>query len=132
MFSFNKGYLKLVDFGKAKKVKDFTNSIVGSPHFMAPEVVNGQPYNAQVDYWAAGIIIFEMMYSILPFGNDSLEPINIYREICYRELFMPEHISQFEIMNKLIKWMLAKKINNRLCDANSIKEHAAFNAVSFV
>ena len=44
------GYLKLIDFGTCKIFKGRTFTIVGTPHYMAPEVIIGHGYNHSVDY----------------------------------------------------------------------------------
>merc|ERR1712087_774565 len=52
------GYLKLVDFGIAKKLeegKGQTFSVIGTPHYMAPEVLSGRGYGMEVDIWSLGV-----------------------------------------------------------------------------
>jgi cGMP-dependent protein kinase len=55
-----KGYLKLIDMGTAKIMKNQngviarTFSIIGTPHYMAPEVISGKGYNHLVDLWSVG------------------------------------------------------------------------------
>jgi len=44
----------LIDFGAAKEIKDFTYTLMGTPYFMAPEILTGQGYSFGVDYWALG------------------------------------------------------------------------------
>ena len=46
--------MKLIDFGAAKEIKDYTYTLMGSPHYMAPEVVSGKGYSFGVDYWSLG------------------------------------------------------------------------------
>ena len=54
------GYVKIVDFGLAKKtLRTFT--VCGTPEYMAPEVVLSRGYDRAVDYWASGVILFEMI-----------------------------------------------------------------------
>jgi cGMP-dependent protein kinase len=49
------GYIKLIDFGAAKIISDQTNTIIGTPHYMAPEVIMGKGYSFQIDFWSVGI-----------------------------------------------------------------------------
>jgi cGMP-dependent protein kinase 1 len=54
---FNQGYVRLIDFGVAKRFpRDFlkTYSIVGTPHYMAPEIIKSKGYSFPVDYWSLG------------------------------------------------------------------------------
>jgi len=56
----DKGYLKLIDMGTAKIMKSKvgtmtrTFTIIGTPHYMAPEVISGKGYNFLVDLWSIG------------------------------------------------------------------------------
>ena len=75
------GYIKLIDFGTAKELKDKTNSIIGTPHYMAPEVILGDLYSFEIDYWSIGICLYEFCCGILPFGDNEEDPINIYMAV---------------------------------------------------
>lgn len=55
------GHLKLIDFGLSKIMQeDRTYTICGSPEYMAPEVLTKQGYSYSVDYWALGVLIYEL------------------------------------------------------------------------
>jgi cGMP-dependent protein kinase len=75
------GYLKLIDFGTAKKITDFTHTVIGTPHFMAPEVLNGKGYSFSSDYWSIGICIFFIFYGYYPLGQNAHDVMDIYRDI---------------------------------------------------
>ena len=75
------GYIKLIDFGTAKELKDKTNSIIGTPHYMAPEVILGDLYSFEIDYWSIGICLYEFCCGILPFGDNEEDPLNIYMAV---------------------------------------------------
>ena len=51
------GYLKLIDFGTAKVMKGRTYTTIGTPHYMAPEVIMGLGYSLSVDWWSIGVIL---------------------------------------------------------------------------
>jgi cGMP-dependent protein kinase len=79
----HKGYLKIIDFGVAKDLanKDYTHTVLGTPHYMAPEILLGKGYSYSVDYWSIGVIAYEIFYGTLPFGNDSEDLVEIYKDI---------------------------------------------------
>ena len=83
----SQGYLKLVDFGFAKKfhpndedpssTKTFT--LCGTPEYLAPEVVESKGHYKGVDWWAVGILTHELLAGYPPFFDD--EPFKIYKKI---------------------------------------------------
>ena len=75
------GYIKLIDFGTAKEIKDKTKSIIGTPQYMAPEVILGDLYSFEIDYWSIGICLYEFCCGILPFGDNEEDPLNIYMAV---------------------------------------------------
>jgi cGMP-dependent protein kinase len=78
------GYLKLIDFGTAKKVTDFTHTIIGTPHFMAPEILQGKGYQLSCDFWSVGVTMYYIFYGNLPFGQNSTDVMDIYKEIMHK------------------------------------------------
>jgi cGMP-dependent protein kinase len=60
----NDGYLKLINMAVAKKVLkngkslNKTYTIIGTPHYMAPDIILGKGYNNMVDIWSLGIMMF--------------------------------------------------------------------------
>ena len=51
-----KGYLKLVDFGFAKKIESKTFTLCGTPDYLAPELLAGRGHNHGVDWWTLGVL----------------------------------------------------------------------------
>lgn len=64
------GYIKIIDFGLARTVnssKDLAMTMCGTTCYIAPEVLRGEGYNEMVDWWAIGILLYEMMFGGTPF-----------------------------------------------------------------
>lgn len=59
------GYLKLTDFGFAKIVKARTYTLCGTPEYIAPEILLNKGHGKPVDWWALGILIYEMNHGFI-------------------------------------------------------------------
>ena len=65
----------------SKNNHSYTYTIVGTPHYMAPEIFIGKGYSYNVDLWSLGIVLYELLSGFVPFGNDCDDPIAIYEQI---------------------------------------------------
>ncbi|XP_052083237.1 protein kinase C iota type-like isoform X2 [Mytilus californianus] len=64
------GHVKLTDYGMCKEglvPGDRTNTFCGTPNYIAPEVLRGEEYDFSVDWWALGVLMFEMLAGRSPF-----------------------------------------------------------------
>jgi serum/glucocorticoid-regulated kinase 2 len=128
------GYLKLIDFGMAKIVKngEKATSFCGTPEYLAPEIITGEGHNQSADWWSFGILIFEMLCGIPPFYCDNNE--KMYELIIHAELRFPKKIKISEEAKDLLKKLLIKKQSNRLGSQNGfdeIKVHPFFAGFNF-
>lgn len=78
------GYLRMIDFGTSKIINDFTHTIIGTPHYIAPEILIGKGYSSTTDYWSIGICMYEIFYGIYPFGNSATDIMDIYKDIIHK------------------------------------------------
>ena len=121
-----KGYIKIIDFGTVKEIKDRTSTIIGTSHYMAPEITKGEGYSFQVDIWSIAICMYEFFCGRLPFGEDYEDPMDIYRAVSEEELVFPNFVTDEKFIKLMIK-MLKKNPTNRLWKFKQIKEDPYFS-----
>ena len=125
------GYLKMIDFGTAKILTDYTSTIIGTPHYIAPEILQGRGYSLSCDFWSLGVCMYEIFYGKYPFGNYANEVIEIYKEILKNNFMFPAENSKVENVNYFIKGLLNKKVNERTCNVSSLKKKPFFEGFEF-
>ncbi|EAR92057.2 CGMP-dependent kinase 9-1 (macronuclear) [Tetrahymena thermophila SB210] len=126
------GYLKLIDMGTAKIMKSKagtvtrTFTIIGTPHYMAPEVISGKGYNFLVDLWSVGICLYEFMCGYVPFAEEAEDPYEIYEEIIKKEIQFPAYMKD-AVAKQLMLQLLNKIPEIRLGGSyNALKSNAWF------
>ena len=84
------GHVKITDFGFAKVVPEKTYTLCGTPEYLAPEIIQSKGHNKNVDWWALGVLVFEMLAGYPPFYDDN--PLGIYHKIMDGYYEFPPHI----------------------------------------
>lgn len=88
----NQGYLKLTDFGTAKVIDGKTYTLIGTPTYLAPEVVLKQGYYLAADWWSLGVLTYEMIVGIDPW--DENDPNMIYQKIIQGKVLFPKNMNK--------------------------------------
>ncbi|EGR29303.1 protein kinase domain protein [Ichthyophthirius multifiliis] len=87
--------IKIADFGFCKSLShshDMTATMVGSPIYMAPEVLKGNTYNSKADIWSLGVVFFECLFGYCPYEDQSIG--KLITQIDNKELQIPRYINQ--------------------------------------
>jgi serine/threonine protein kinase len=109
--------IKILDFGLALAMPDprltMTGAIVGSMHYIAPEQISGEPYDARSDLYAVGVTLFEMVTGKLPF--DGSNHAQVIASQLQHEPTPPHQINPAipEALSAVVLKALAKKRNER-------------------
>ncbi|CAG9331746.1 unnamed protein product [Blepharisma stoltei] len=128
----DEGYTKLIDFGTAKIVSGRTYTIVGTPHYMAPEVIVGKGYSVAVDYWSVGIMLYEFMCGGVPFGEEEEDPFAIYEKVLERRLIYPAFVDPRMPSKPIIEQLLSKNPAMRTGGSiENLKAHPWFNGFNW-
>ncbi|XP_038146977.1 serine/threonine-protein kinase Sgk2b isoform X2 [Cyprinodon tularosa] len=91
----SEGHVMLTDFGLCKEgvaVGGMTHTFCGTPEYLAPEVLLGQPYSPAVDWWGLGAVLFEMLSGLPPFYSRSR--LEMLENILYAPLRLPSGLSK--------------------------------------
>ena len=51
------------------------SEVYGTPDYIAPEVILGQPYGSAVDWWSMGVILYEMLVGATPFWSTTVQDL---------------------------------------------------------
>ncbi|CAI5443407.1 unnamed protein product [Caenorhabditis angaria] len=98
----SEGHIKLTDYGMCKEnvnPGDLTSTFCGTPNYIAPEILRGEDYGFSVDWWALGVLMFEMMAGRSPFdivgmptGEENTEDY-LFQIILEKQIRIPRSLS---------------------------------------
>jgi len=131
LLDFN-GTAKLVDFGCCKNAYR-THTLIGTPEYMAPEVIRQQGYTCACDWWSLGVMLHEFVIGPLPFGGDCEDQMSLFKAICDDPLVFPSGLEE-DVMD-VISGMLERKVERRLGSsirgAKDIKAHSYYKGFNW-
>ncbi|KAH8104491.1 hypothetical protein BXZ70DRAFT_1047582 [Cristinia sonorae] len=124
------GHVKVADYGLCKEDMWFgstTSTFCGTPEFMAPEILLEQRYGRAVDWWAFGVLMYEMLLGQSPFRGDDED--EIFDAILEDEPLYPITMPRDAV--SLLTRDPARRLGSGESDAEEIKRHPFFKDVNF-
>lgn len=123
------GYVKLVDFGLAKQLlSGKTWTLCGTPDYLAPEIILNEGHDLAVDYWALGVLIFEMVVGAPPFYAE--DPMEVYEKILSGNPAMPTFFTRnlSDLIKKLLRSQQGKRLGNTKGGTAAVIKHKWFSS----
>ncbi|ESO01971.1 hypothetical protein HELRODRAFT_94328 [Helobdella robusta] len=125
------GYVKLADFGLAKRTLDQTYTICGTIDYFAPEMLRKKGYNKAIDWWAFGVMIFEMVAGYVPFH--AFTKTETYQRILSGQFYTPSTFSKdlINLIRNLLKTDPKFRLGNTNNGINDITNHLWFGSINW-
>ena len=124
------GHLKLADFNLAKLVGPdgmLPRTRCGTPDYIAPEILLGQPQSKQLDYWSFGVLLHEMLVGIPPFVSVSVS--ELFQKILHGEYYLSPELPPAAA--SVIAWTLEANPADRPQSVQCIKSHPFFSGINW-
>ncbi len=120
------GAVKLMDFGAAKPMsvntRTMQGTVVGTPHYMSPEQINGDPLDARSDFFSLGVLLYEMCTGRRPFEADNLASLLWKIDACKFDRVRKLRSAISPLTEELIEKLLSKSPEYRPATAAEIQE----------
>ncbi|GAB2214696.1 hypothetical protein Droror1_Dr00019058 [Drosera rotundifolia] len=109
-----------------------SNSFVGTEEYIAPEIISGAGHTSAVDWWALGILLYEMLYGYTPFRGKTRQ--KTFTNVLQKDLKFPKSIEVTlqakQLMHRLLQRVPQKRLGSKE-GANEIKRHPFFHGVNW-
>ena len=107
------GRVKVMDFGIARlrdpDVKTATGMLLGSPRYMSPEQVSGEPFDHRADIFSLGVVLYEMLTGVTPFSGDDIT--QLMHQVVNAAAVPPSHVNR--ALPPVLDYILARALKKK-------------------
>ncbi|KAF6030540.1 PRKCA [Bugula neritina] len=125
------GHIKIADFGMCKERITggaTARTFCGTPDYIAPEIIKYRPYNRMVDWWAYGVLLYEMLVGQPPFDGEDED--DLFMNIVNQSPSFPWAVSKEA--QSIVKGLMTKDPSKRLGNRRTeIMEHLFFRHIDW-
>ncbi|KAJ8259821.1 hypothetical protein GJAV_G00173880 [Gymnothorax javanicus] len=124
------GHIKIADFGMCKENmigENYATTFCGTPDYIAPEILEYQPYTFSVDWWSFGVLVYEMLIGQSPFHGDDED--ELFMSIRTQTPRYPNFISRES--KDLLEKLFVRDPSKRLGVAGNIRMHPFFRTINW-
>ncbi|KAL0304665.1 UNVERIFIED_CONTAM: Phototropin-2, partial [Sesamum calycinum] len=101
-----------------------SNSFVGTEEYIAPEIITGEGHSSAIDWWALGILLYEMLYGRTPFRGKNRQ--KTFANILHKDLTFPSSIPVTLPARQLIHALLQRDPASRLGSNGGANDQATY------
>lgn len=125
------GHIRLVDFGFAKETRERTFTLCGTVDYLAPEVIQNRGHHKASDWWALGVLIYEMLAGYPPFYDT--DQFVTYQKILSGKIEFPRHFDYAakQVLRRLLNIDQSLRIGSAKNGGDEIKREQWFVGVSW-
>ncbi len=119
--------VKIIDFGLSAVSLQECQGKVGTAYYMAPEILKGENYDEKIDIWSLGVILYLLLFGVLPFSGRTREELN--RSILEKDLVFPENSPVSSEARKFLRELLIKNPCERLSASQALGSNWIYQSV---
>jgi len=125
------GYITIVDFGFAKVVVDKTFTLCGTAEYLAPEIIMSKGHDKAVDYWAFGVLLFEMLVGRTTFVKSDMDQITLFKTIVEAKFDIPEKVDPDaqDVIRRLLIRPPSHRLGHLAGGHKDVQNHSFFKPI---